>query len=183
MPFTPYHFGWSALPGLTTRGKLDIAVLIAANILVDIEVLADGAFAPGWPVHQLWHFHTLLVGGLVGMAFGAILYGIKPFRRGCRGINTLLGFSHAPTLYSMILSGLVGAWLHVLIDGLYHYDVQVFWPIRSNLLFNWIHREHWLRINNPQQWILWGCILGWILAGLLGGVFLFRKFQKKKNFT
>jgi hypothetical protein len=67
MPFTPYHFGISALPGLGSRGRLDILVLTAANVIIDTEVLADSRFAPGWPVHQLWHFHTLLVGGLADL--------------------------------------------------------------------------------------------------------------------
>ncbi|MBM4103105.1 MAG: hypothetical protein FJ263_03515 [Planctomycetes bacterium] len=181
MPFTPYHFGLSALPGLWSRGRLDIAVLVAANVLIDTEVLADSFFSPGWPVHQLWHFHTLLVGGIAGMTFGAIVYGIKPFRRGCRGVNAVLGFSHAPTLFSMILSGLVGAWLHVLIDGFYHYDVQVFWPLRRNFLFNWAYNGHWSRMNDIQHWIIWGCIVGWVLAGLFTIFFLFRKFHRPKK--
>lgn len=181
MPFTPYHFGLSALPGLWSRGRLDIAVLVAVNVLIDTEVLADSFFSPGWPVHQFWHFHTLLVGGIAGMTFGAIVYGIKPFRRGCRRVNTLLGFSYVPTLFSMMLSGLVGAWLHVLIDGLYHYDVQVFWPIRRNLFFNWVHSGHWSRMNDIQQWVIGGCIVGWVLAGLFAIFFLFRKFQRPKK--
>ena len=79
MPFTPYHFGPSGFVGLLFRRWLDVPVFIAANVLVDIEVIADSGFnyiwplsllgdfkgfAPGYPVHQLWHFHTLLVGGL-----------------------------------------------------------------------------------------------------------------------
>ena len=181
MPFTPYHFGLSALPALATRGRLDITVLITTNMLIDTEVLADFFFAPHWPVHQLWHFHTLLVGGLVGMTFGAMVYGIKPFRRGCRWVNSLLGFPHSPTMASMIFSGLIGVWLHVLIDGLYHYDVEVFWPIRNNLLLRWACGGHWSRMDEIQRWVMWSCLLGWILAGLFTVMFLFRRFQTQKK--
>jgi hypothetical protein len=66
-------------------------VVQQAQLLIDTEVLADSFFAPGWPVHQPWHFHTLLVGGIAGMTFGAIVYGIKPFRHGCRGVNIFVG--------------------------------------------------------------------------------------------
>jgi hypothetical protein len=181
MPFTPYHFGISALPGLGSRGRLDIFVLMAANVLVDTEVLADSYFAPGWPVHQLWHFHTLLVGGLVGAALGAIVYGIRPLRRGCQWFNFLLGFSYSPTFISMILSGLVGAWLHVLIDGLFHYDVQVFWPIQDNLLLRWASGIYWLRTCVIYRGIIHICLLGWILSVILTAVFLCRHrlLQKK----
>jgi membrane-bound metal-dependent hydrolase YbcI (DUF457 family) len=80
-----------------------------------------------------------------------------------------------------MLSGLAGAWLHVLIDGMYHYDVQVFWPIRSNLLFNWVHSGHWSRMNDIQQWIVRCCMLGWALAGLFVIFFLLRKFHRQKK--
>ena len=35
----------------------------------------------------------------------------------------------------MIISGILGVWLHVLIDGIYHSDVRIFWP----------HKTTWLR--------------------------------------
>jgi hypothetical protein len=167
MPFTPYHFGINALPGLASRGRLDILVLTAANVLIDTEVLADNVFAPGWPVHQLWHFHTLLVGGLAGAVLGSSVYGIKPFRNTCRWFNSLLGFSYSPTILSLVLSGIVGAWLHVLIDGLYHYDVEVFWPIHNNPLHRWAYSIPLLRMWLMQSGIIRLCILGWVLSGIL----------------
>jgi hypothetical protein len=181
MPFTPYHFGLSALPGLLTRGRVDITIPIAVNILIDTEVLADSFFAPGWPVHQLWHFHTLLIGGLVGAAMGTVVYAIKPLRRGCQRINRQLGFSYSPTLLSMTLSGTIGAAMHVLLDSLYHYDVQVFWPIQDNLLLRWACGEKWFRMDAIQHGVLRGCAIGWVLAGLLTAVFLFKATQTHKK--
>jgi hypothetical protein len=181
MPFTPYHFGINALPGLGSRGRLDIFVLTTANVIIDTEVLADSYFAPGWPVHQLWHFHTLLVGGLVGAILGVLIYSIKPFRRMSQWFNSLLGFSCSTTLISMILSGIIGAWLHVLIDGLYHYDVEVFWPIHNNLLLRWASNVHWLRTYIIQRGIIRICILGWILAGILSVFFFCTRNRFSKN--
>jgi hypothetical protein len=184
MPFTPYHFGINALPGLGSQGRLDILVLTTANILIDIEVLADSYFAPGWPVHQLWHFHTLLIGGLVGTIFGAIVYGIKPLRQVCQRFNNLLGFAYSPTLISMVLSGIVGAWLHVLVDGLYHSDVEVFWPILHNPLIQWAYGVPFLRTYIIQKGIIRLCILGWVSAMILSGFFLSqrcRSLKKTKN--
>lgn len=182
MPFTPYHFGISALPGLGSRGRLNILVLIAANVLIDIEVLADGVFAPGWPVHQLWHFHTLLIGGLAGAVLGAVIYTVKPFRSACQKFNSLLGLTYSPTLISMILSGLLGAWLHVFIDGLYHYDVQILWPIQNNLLLRWAYGIPWLRQYVINRAMIRICILGWIIAGILSVFFFCRRLLlTKKN--
>jgi hypothetical protein len=181
MPFTPYHFGINALPGLGSRGRLDILVLTAANVLIDIEVLADSYFDAGWPVHQLWHFHTLSIGGLVGAVLGATIYGIKPLRQACQSFNSLLGFSYIPTMMSMILPGIIGAWLHVLVDGLYHFDVQVFWPIQDNLLLRWACGVHWLRTYVVNRGVIRICLLGWGITGILPAVFLYKYFFTQKN--
>ncbi len=180
MPFTPYHFGINALPGLGSRGRLDMFVLMAANVIIDTEVLADSYFAAGWPTHQIWHFHTLLIGGLVGAVLGAAIYAIKPLRMGCGSFNSLLGFSHLPGLFSMILSGLIGAWLHVLIDGLFHYDVQVFWPIQDNLLYRQAHSINWLHTLLIHQGIIRLCLIGWVLACTLAAVFLYKHLHVQK---
>jgi hypothetical protein len=62
MPFTPYHFGPNGFVGLLFRRWIDVPVFLAANVLIDLEVIADKHIQPGWPVHQVWHFtHYLLV--------------------------------------------------------------------------------------------------------------------------
>jgi hypothetical protein len=181
MPFTPYHFGINALPGLGSRGRLDVFVLTAANVILDTEVMADSYFDHGWPVHQLWHFHTLLVGGLVGAILGVLIYGIKPFRWVGQWFNSLLGLTCSPTLISMILSGIIGAWLHVLVDGLYHSDVEVFWPIHNNPLLQWAYSVRFLRTYIIHRGIIRLCILGWVSAGILSLFLLCNRFRSSKN--
>ncbi|MCE5187246.1 MAG: hypothetical protein LLF76_14080 [Planctomycetaceae bacterium] len=138
MPFTPYHFGPSGFVGLLLRRWVDVPVFAAANVLIDIEVLADARFEPGWPVHQLWHFHTLLIGGLAGAVFGLAIYYLKPLRFLCEKSMSLLGLPGRASWHSMMLAGLLGAWLHVLIDSFYHYDVQLFWPYPFNAAGTWL---------------------------------------------
>lgn len=169
MPFTPYHFGPSGFIGLLLRRWIDVPVLIAANVLVDIEVVADQFLQPGWPVHQLWHFHTLLIGGLAGAIFGALVYSIKPFRWLCEKCMALIGLPGRATLLSMVLAGLLGVWLHVFIDSFYHYDVQIFWPHRVNTLFRWINSGKMSNMAKTQQQVLMGCRLFW---GLMVGLYL-----------
>jgi len=41
----------------------------------------------------------------------------------------------------MLISGILGVWLHVLIDGIYHWDIQVFWPSRARPLYRLLSRQ------------------------------------------
>jgi len=180
MPFTPYHFGPSGFVGLLFRRWIDVPVFIAANVLVDIEVIADKYIQPGWPVHQVWHFHTLLIGGLVGAVFGAIVYYIKPLRWLCEKFMALIGLPGRATVWSMTLAGLLGVWLHVLIDSFYHYDVQIFWPHTKNPVFRWAIGGLWRNQDAVQhQVVVWCCVFWGALAGLYAGL-LVRKVRNRR---
>ncbi len=123
MPFTPYHFGPSGFVGLVFRKWIDIPVFILANVIIDLEVLAIIVLRLGWPYHR--HFHTLLFGALVGAIWGLAAYPLRHvFGRMMRSFR----LAYTPTLLKMVVSGILGACMHVLIDGAYHHDAQVFWP-------------------------------------------------------
>ena len=198
MPFTPYHFGPSGFVGLLFRRWIDVPVFIAANVLIDIEVIADtglpwffsglepqwwfGGFAPGWPVHQFWHFHTLLIGGLVGAIFGALVYYIKPIRQLCEKSMALIGLPARATLLSMILAGLLGAWLHVFIDSFYHFDVQIIWPSRDNSMFRWINQGKWSNSTNTKRQVELWCLISWgLMFVLYVAILAFRARKRKKT--
>lgn len=181
MPFTPYHFGPSGFVGLLFRRWINVPVFIAANVLIDTEVVADRFIAPGWPVHQLWHFHTLLIGGLAGAVFGAIAYYCKPFRWICEKFMAIIGLPSKPTPLSMILAGLLGFWLHVFIDSFYHYDVQIFWPHKDNSVFRWINSGKWSNMSQTQHQVVFWCLIFWALMVVLYGVLLFRGIKSGKQ--
>jgi membrane-bound metal-dependent hydrolase YbcI (DUF457 family) len=46
----------------------------------------------------------------------------------------ILQLSYQPTLLKMLLSGLLGAWLHVLTDAFLYKEMNPFWPIMGNPL-------------------------------------------------
>lgn len=146
MPITPYHFGPNGFVGLVFKRWLDIPVLVLVNIAIDFEVLFRVLHEPGqllthWNFpHQVFHFHTLLVGGIVGAVFGLALF---PFRSIFEWLMSVLRLPYKPTLLKMMLSGLLGAWLHVTIDSIYHWDVQMFWPNRK-------YRPLWNLLSQPQ---------------------------------
>lgn len=130
MPFTPYHFGPSAFIGLIFRKWLDIPVFVLANVIVDIEVLVVWLFELGYPIHR--YCHTLLIGSIVGLLWGVAAYPLRHF------FNRLMQIIRIPYQISfrkMLISGILGVWLHVLIDRIYHWDVRVFWPSRARPLY------------------------------------------------
>ncbi|MHC4069668.1 MAG: hypothetical protein ACYS18_08355 [Planctomycetota bacterium] len=127
MPFTPYHFGPSAFIGLALKKYIDLPVLVLANVIVDIEVLLFHR----WPFHR--YTHTLLIGAAVGIAWGTLAYLLKPL---WTRIMKTIRLPYQTSLLKMIVSGMLGACLHVIIDSIYHVDIKIFWPSRAKPLFN-----------------------------------------------
>jgi len=136
MPFTPYHFGPSGFIGLTFRKWIDIPVFVLANVIVDIEVLVIWFFAPNWPTHR--YCHTLLIGAVVGAAWGLAAY---PLRNFFKKIMQLFRIPYKGDLRKMVVSGVLGVWLHVLIDATYHPDIKIFWPNKTISLWRVCHRH------------------------------------------
>ncbi len=173
MPYTPYHIGPSGFVGLLLRRWLDVPMFLLANVLIDLEVLADNHLAPGWPVHQLWHLHTLLIGGTAGAALGAAFCFIKPLRRLCELAMMLIGLPQKARLWPMVAGGWLGAWLHIVIDSVYHYDVQIFWPHTKNPIHTAIRKAYLFNQGKLHRdielicLVFWGLLIGWYLLILL----------------
>ena len=132
MPFTPYHFGPSGFIGLTFRKWIDVPVFVLANVVVDIEIL----FAAGYPIHR--YAHTLLIGTVVGLIWALAAY---PLRNFFTKIMRIFHIPYQPNFWKMLISGVLGVWLHIIIDAIYHKDVRVFWPSRVTPLYAMITRQ------------------------------------------
>lgn len=166
MPFPAYHFGPISFFGLSLKRQLDIPVLLAAHFIIDVEVL----FADGWPVHRHWHFHTFLVGTLVGIAVAFIAF---PFRRILEKIMAKVRLSYKTNLWKMVVSGILGIWLHVILDGFYHYDVQPFWPNPTNPFW----QLRWV----TQKQIVLICLAFWILSIMLYIFYIVGNIKAKRS--
>ena len=127
MPFTPFHFGPAALIGLPLKRWIDIPVFVLANVVVDFEPLAVMVFRLDYPLHG--YFHTFLFGGLFGLLWGLAAYPFKPVLRFLMGI---FGLPYQPTLFKMMMSGMLGIWLHVFIDSFLYKEMNPFCPIMGN---------------------------------------------------
>jgi membrane-bound metal-dependent hydrolase YbcI (DUF457 family) len=136
MPFTPYHFGPSGFFGLLFRKWLDIPVFVLANVVVDIEVLVIVFSGLGPPIHR--YCHTLLFGTAVGALWGIAAY---PLRHFFKRLMHLFNLPYETSFWKLVLSGILGVWLHVLIDGAYHSEVRVLWPFRATHLWLAIRRH------------------------------------------
>ena len=133
MPFTPYHFGPSGLVSLIFRKWLDVPVFILANIIVDVEVLVIATLGLGGPTHR--YSHTLLLGAVAGAIWGIAAH---PLRHFFGKIMRMLRIPYQTSFWKMVTSGILGVWLHVVIDAIYHWDVRIFWPSNAKPLFGQI---------------------------------------------
>jgi membrane-bound metal-dependent hydrolase YbcI (DUF457 family) len=161
MPFPLYHFGPSGFLGLAFRKWLDVPVFILANVAVDIEVL----FNHNWPIHR--YFHTLLIGAAVGVIWGTAAY---PLRHFFEKIMRMLLIPYRTGFLKMVISGILGVWLHVVIDAIYHPDVRIFWPDKARPLRQLISQE--------QVKIV--CI-GFLVAAVVAYVFIAASYMKQKS--
>lgn len=175
MPYTPYHFGLNGFLGLLFRRRLDVPMMLLANILLDMEVLAAGWFSFPGRVHQFLHLHTLLLGGIAGAAMGAVIYSVKPLRRLCEWAMAIIGLPYHARFWPMVFGGLLGDWLHVLIDTFYHSDVLIFWPYAKNPLHRWMFNLFVVSKRTLNQSVLMACLIFW---GLLITFYLFLLFKK-----
>jgi len=124
-PYTPYHIGPSCLLGFLLRRWVDIPVFVLSNFAIDIVVSVVGLWRPRSFV--LEHFHTLLIGAAVG-----ILWGIAAnlFRGLFKWIMLKIRLRYQTNIRKMIFSGILGTWVHILIDSLYQSDTNLFWPVK-----------------------------------------------------
>jgi len=136
MPFTPFHFGPHACASLPFYRHIDIPVFIGANVAIDVEPLLVIAFNLDYPLHG--YCHTLLIGGLVGLLFATAVY---PFRRLVGRGMSLLRLPYTPTYLKMAVSGILGAWLHVLFDAPLYEDIRPFYPSQANPLYGLLSRD------------------------------------------
>jgi len=130
MPFTPFHFGPHACVSLPFYRYLDVPIFIGVNVAIDVEPLLVMTFNLDYPLHG--HCHTLLIGGLVGLLFATVAY---PFHKLIGRAMRLLRLPYAPAFAKMALSGVLGAWLHVLFDAPLYSDIRPFYPLQANPLF------------------------------------------------
>ncbi len=131
MPFTPFHFGLSACLALPLNRYIDLPVFVLANVAIDIEPLVVMLFDFSYPLHG--YAHTLLGATIIGIASGVIAnYAKNPLTF---VIKTMLRLPYSNSLKKYVFSGVLGTWLHILLDSTLYTDIKPFYPFSGNSLF------------------------------------------------
>jgi len=154
---------------LVFRKWLDIPVFVLANVIVDFEVLVVMLFTLGWPKHR--YCHTLLIGAAVGALWGLAAY---PLRNIFKKLMQLFHIPYKSDLRKMVISGILGVWLHILIDGAYHFDVKILWPNKIISIWRIIHRH----LGKEQIEII--CLI-FFIAALVPYLLAVRSFSKNSR--
>ena len=127
MPFTPFHFGPHGTVALPLQRYIDLPVFVLANVVVDIEPLTVFVLNLHSPLHGLCH--TFLIGGALGVLWGAVAW---PLREWIGKGMAWLDLPYSPSLLKMLYSGLLGVWLHVILDAMLYDEMKPFYPLPGN---------------------------------------------------
>jgi membrane-bound metal-dependent hydrolase YbcI (DUF457 family) len=119
VPVTPFHFGPGLLLGLVGRKNFSLGTFMAVNVVIDVESgwhLATHAY----PVHTF--LHTALGASLAALVVAPTWW----FAR--RRTPAALGGPRPVAPRAAALGAALGAWSHVVLDGIMHGDVRPLAP-------------------------------------------------------
>jgi hypothetical protein len=126
MPSTLFHIPPNALVAWPLRRHLDVPMVLLANLAMDVEPFI-GSLLDRQPPHG--PFHSLLGGALVGAFAGWLWWRVR------RPVGRILRGEYALTRSAAVVSGVVGAWLHVLLDAVMYDHLRPFLPLATNPLY------------------------------------------------
>jgi len=108
--------------------------------------------------------HTYLGATVFAITIIIVIYSSKNY---LKKLSDKLKIKQSYSVKSIILGALVGAWSHVFLDSLMHYDITPFWPILENPFLG--------VISNQTNYII--TIIGFVI----GTVVYFYKIYKSKH--
>lgn len=161
MPFTPFHMG--AGLALKAMGGERVSVLAfgLTQVAIDLEPLI-GLLRGAHTLHGWTHTFVgataiaLVVAAVSGPACRAILRGWNRVLAGSG--QSWLQSPASPRRSALFAGALLGAWTHVLLDGVMHVDLHPFAP--------WSQAQPWWRLIGIG-WLHLGCVAAGV-AGVIG---------------
>ena len=127
MPFTPYHFGPGLVLGVILFPFVDLATVMMASVVVDLEPLVVLMFGLPYPLHGF--FHTYLGASIAAFVLTGFVY---PFRNYLNGIVSLFGLHQRSSLRHIIGGSLLGTYSHVFLDSILYAEMNPFFPVLGN---------------------------------------------------
>jgi hypothetical protein len=129
VPFTPFHFGPSLGLGLPLRRYLHVPTFLVASVIVDVEPLLVLVLGLSYPLHG--YLHTFLFASLTGLVLGYVMFFLDrllhPIYRALR-----LVAEDSQDRKVFIVTGLLGAAFHVLLDSPLYRDIRPLFPFTQN---------------------------------------------------
>jgi membrane-bound metal-dependent hydrolase YbcI (DUF457 family) len=161
LPFTPFHFG-TALIIFAIGSFLDPFSLFIGSIVPDIEGITALFLLPdsNLPLHGPLHSFTgaLLLGIISGLIVFLFMKLIK-----LQEVNyTFIQIKF--NMRNSIISGLLGTFSHIILDGPLYPEMNLIYPIEGNFIYQII----------PYSWPYMICIVG----SILGSSILFYKYNR-----
>jgi len=133
MPFTPYHLGPALGFGLPFRKYIHLPTFIVASVIVDVEPFLVLFLRLRYPLHG--YLHTFLLASFVGLALGYTMFllekNLHPLYKAL-----LLESNNNLNIKFFLITGVLGTMLHVLLDSPLYSDIQPFFPLTVNPLYN-----------------------------------------------
>ena len=131
MPFTPYHFGPNGLIGSVFFRWINLPAILLVNAAIDIESLTVMAFnIRKYPEHGFFH-------SFAGATVAALLFSLfyNAIKKPINEIMAAFGLRQNPTVFSIVLGCVVGAWMHVFLDSCLYRDIMPFFPLDYNPMY------------------------------------------------
>jgi hypothetical protein len=159
LPFTPFHLGPALSLGLPLRKYIHAPTFILANVAVDVEPFLVLFLRLNYPLHG--SLHTYAFAFLLGLGLGLGMFFLETFLRPVYKV-LLLEPNRTFGIRAFMVAGALGTMLHVLFDSPLYADIQPFYPMTTNPLYNSVSS---LEIYLASVWL---GILGVVFyAGLL----------------
>jgi len=133
VPFTPFHIGPALGLGIPFRKYMHMPTFMVANVIVDVEPFFVLFLGLGYPLHS--YLHTFIVAFSVGLALGYFMFLLERFFRPLYK-TLLLEKVITLNLRSFTVAGTLGTLLHVLLDSPLYSDIQPFYPLTTNPLYD-----------------------------------------------
>ena len=153
MPITPFHFGPGVLFHSAAPPRVSFLAFVAANGITDVESIYN-VLAGNFPVHRFLHTFVgaALVTGLTVALFIAT-------RRGARSVSLPNWFQWQQlSLSAVMLGAALGAFSHIVLDGIMHADMHPLAP--------WSAANPFLHLVSLST-LHWACIISGIAGVLL----------------
>lgn len=161
MPFTPFHFGPSFLLGMLFVSHVNMAAILLASVIIDIEPIYC-LTTDSCRLHGILHTY---VGATTLSVFviPAIYFGKKPLQR----LSELFGVRQDYSIKSIVIGSLVGALSHVFLDSFLYSELLPFWPIVNSNPFVGLLNSDTVYLITIIGFVAGATVYFWRLKGIL----------------